>query len=85
MEELSANSFSTAVEVYDAVFNEGALQADYEASDLIYCTDLYGGYETEHFDQPGVPSTLGGLADLRLLSEYPIRFLWCAAFVTKST
>jgi len=76
---------AVAVEVFDAVFEDGVAWEDYEASDLLYCSDAYRAYATEHFQEHGVPSILGRLADMTTMSSYPIRFLWCASFVSRKT
>jgi len=76
---------AASVEVYDACFVEGVLPEDYEASDLLYESDAYGEYETDHFGAMGVPRTLGALDDLRRSSTLSVRFLWYAAFVTVNT
>ena len=73
---------AAAVEVYDALFVDGSSREDYEASDLLYESDAYSEYETEHFGGLGVPRTLGGLDDFKQLSSRPVRFLWYAAFAT---
>jgi len=74
---------SAAVEVFDAVFEEGCTWEDYEASDLLYGSDAYRAYATEHFQGLGVPSILGRIADLTNSSSFPVRFLWCASFLRR--
>jgi len=60
-------SIGAAVEVVDAVFEHGAHGVHYEASDLLYGSDVYSSYAAEHFGGMGIPSTLVQLMDLRLL------------------
>jgi len=67
-----------AVEVYGAVFEVGVGQEDYEASDLLYQSDAYSGYVTEHFGNMGLPTTRMQLGDLQQLHDLPVRFLWSA-------
>jgi len=67
-----------AVEVYGAVFEVGVGRKDYEASDLLYQSDAYSGYVTEHFGNMGLPTTRMQLGDLQQLHDSPVRFLWSA-------
>jgi len=79
------SSAHVAVEVYDGSFSFEVATEDYEASDLLYRSDMYNSYAGEHFGGIGVPSTLGRLDDMRSWSTSTLRFLWCAAFTTRVT
>jgi len=74
---------SAAVELFDAVFEEGCTWEDYEASDLLYGSDAYRAYATENLQGLGLPSILGRIADWTNSSSFPVQFLWCASFLRR--